>query len=70
MTTLPSFVAIGHMVVAWNFLGSSDAAAKIVSVTSQEHVIKEPGDFMEENSSLYIPTLPKLRVIDIILMDI
>ena len=35
----------------------------------QDHVIKGSGDFMEGKSSLYIPTLPKLIVIDIALMD-
>ena len=32
-------------------------------------MIKGSGDFMEENSSLYIPTLPKLIAIDIVLMS-
>ena len=48
----------------------SDVAAKIVYVTLKHHVIKGSGDFKEGNSSLYIPTLPKLRAIDIVLMDI
>ena len=48
---------------------SSDTAAKIVYVTSQDHVIKGSGDFMERNSSLYIPTLLKLIVIEIVLMN-
>ena len=38
-------------------------------MTLQDHVIKGSGDFMEGKSSLYIPTLPKLIVIDIELMD-
>ena len=38
-------------------------------MTLQDHVIKGSGDFMEGKSSLYIPTLPKLIVIDIALMD-
>ena len=50
--------------------GSSDAAAKIFYVTLQDYVIKGSSDFMEENSSLYIPTLPKLIAINIVLMDI
>ena len=46
--------------------GSRDTAAKIVYVTLQDHVIKVSGEFMEENSSLYIPTLPKLIAIDMV----
>ena len=46
-----------------------DKAAKIVYMTLQDHVIKRSGDFMEGNSSLYIPSLPKLIVIDTVLMD-
>ena len=49
---------------------SSDTAAKIFYVTLQDHVIKESGNFVEGNSSLYIPTLPTLIAIDIVLMDI
>ena len=49
--------------------GSSDTAAKIVYMTLQDHVIKGSGDFMEGQSSLYIPILPKLIAIDIMLMD-
>ena len=37
-------------------------------MTLQDHVIKVSGDFMEGNSTLYIPTQPKLIVIDIVLM--
>ena len=48
----------------------SDAAAKIVYMTLQDHVIKGSGDFKEGNSSLYIPTLPKSIARDIVLMDI
>ena len=33
-------------------------------------MIKGSGDFMEGNSSLYIPTVPKLTAIDIVLMEI
>ena len=50
--------------------GGSDTAAKIFILTLQDHGIKESGDFMEENSLLYIPTLPKLIAINIVLMDI
>ena len=39
-------------------------------MTLQDHLIKGSGDFMEQNSSLYIPTLPKLIAIDIVLVDI
>ena len=49
--------------------GSSDTAVKIVYMTLQDHVIEGSGDFMEGQSSLYIPTLPKLIAIDIMLMD-
>ena len=33
-----------------------DTAAKMFYVTKQYHVIKASSDFMEGNSSLYIPT--------------
>ena len=49
---------------------SGDTSAKIFYVTLQDHVIKGSGDFMEGNSLLHIPTLPKLIAIDIVLMDI
>ena len=49
--------------------GSIDTWAKIAYMTVQNHVIKGSGQFMEANS-LYIPTLPKLTAIDIVLMDI
>ena len=49
--------------------GSSDPAANIFYVTLQDHVIKGSGDFMDGNSSLYTPTLPKLIAIDIMLID-
>ena len=62
VTTSPTSVAIG--------CGSSDTAAKIFYVTLQDYVIKGSGDFMEGNSSLHIPILPKLIVIDIVLMHI
>ena len=35
----------------------------------QDHVIKGSGNFMEGNSSLYIPNMPKLIAKDIVLMD-
>ena len=49
--------------------GSSDAAAKILYMTLQDHVIIGSGDFIEGKSSLYIPTLPKLIAIAVVLMD-
>ena len=50
---------------------SSGTAAKIlILVTFQDHMIKGSGDFMEGNSTLYIPFLPKLIAIDIVLMAI
>ena len=50
--------------------GSSGIVAKTSYVTLQDHLIKESGDFMEGNSSMYIPTLPKLIAIDVMLIDI
>ena len=50
--------------------GNSDTATKIIYVTLQDHLIKGYADFVEGNSSLYIPTLPKLIIIDIVFMDI
>ena len=47
-----------------------DTAPEIFYVTLQEHMIKGFDDFMEGNSSLYIPTLSKLIAIDIVLLDI
>ena len=44
--------------------------AKNFYVVLQDHVIKGSGNFMEGNSWLYIPSLPKLIAIDIVLMDI
>ena len=69
---------LNFLIVSHNFIkfsghrscGSSDAAAKIVYVTLQDHMIKESGDFMEGNSWLYIPNLPKLIAIDTVLMNI
>ena len=49
--------------------GSGDKAAKIYYMTLQDHVIKGSGDFMDVNSQLYVPNLPKLIAIDIVLMD-
>ena len=48
---------------------SSDTSTKRVYMILQNYVIKGTGDFMEENSSLQIPTLPKLIAINIALMD-
>ena len=69
---------LNFLIVSHNFAkfsghrpcGSSDAAAKIIFVTLQVHVIKGSGDFMKGNSSLYTSTLPKLIAIDIELMDV
>ena len=52
------------------FSGCSHTEAKMFYMTLQDHMIKGFGDFMEGNSSLHIPTLPKLTAIDIVLMDI
>ena len=62
VTTLQKFC--GHR----SFCGS-DAAVKIVHMTFQDQMIKGSGKFMEGNSSLYVPTLPKLIAMDIVLMD-
>ena len=79
-----TFTDLSRYINAFNFLivshhfalfcghrscGSSDAAAKVVYMTLQDHVIKGSGDFMEGNSSLYITILPKLIVIYIVLMN-
>ena len=48
---------------------SRDTAAKRFCVTLQDHVVKGSGGFLEGNSSLYIPALPKLVAIDIMLMN-
>ena len=39
-------------------------------MTLQDHVIKGSGDFMETDSTLYIPILPKLTAIYIVLLDV
>ena len=44
---------------------SSDKAGKIFFVALQDHMIKGSGNFMERESSVYIPTLPKMISIDI-----
>ena len=49
---------------------SSAKTTKILYVTSQDHVINGSSDFMEGNSSLYIPTLQKLIAVDILLIGI
>ena len=49
--------------------GWSDTAAKIVYVTLQDYEFKRSSDFMKGNSLLYIPNLPKLIAIDIVLMN-
>ena len=48
--------------------GSSVTAAKTFYVTLQDLAIKGVGNYMEGKSSLFIPTLPKLVAIDIVLM--
>ena len=48
--------------------GNSDTWAKIAYMTLQNHVNKGSGEFMEAKL-LYIPTLPKLTAIGIVLMD-
>ena len=50
--------------------GYSDITTEIVHMTLQDHLIKGSGNFMEGNSSLYIPTLPKSIAIDIVLIDV
>ena len=66
------FLIVSHY-FAWfsrhKSCGCSYTAAKIFYLTLKDHN-KGSGDFMEENSLLYIPTLPKLIIINIVLMDI
>ena len=50
--------------------GSSGIAGRIIEVNLNGHVIKGFDNFIEGNSSLYIPTVPKLIVRDIVLMNI
>ena len=57
-------------IVIHHFANSSDAETKIVYMTLQDHVVKGSDEFMEGNSSLYIPNLPKWIAIDIALIDI
>ena len=70
VTTLPGLVTIGIFNSGDRPYGSSNTGVKTFYGTLQYHVIKGSGDFMEENSSLFIPTLTKLVAIDIVLMDI
>ena len=49
---------------------SRDITDLIFHVTLYHHVIKEPCDLMEGNSSLYKPTLPSLVAIGIVVVDI
>ena len=68
-----TFLIVSHRYVMFSghrLCGSSDTTAKIFYMTLQDHKIKGSGNFMEGNSSLYIPDLPKLIAIDIVLIDI
>ena len=68
-----NFLIASHLFVKYSCHrpgGSSDTAAKIVYMILQEHMIKGTGDFMEESSLLYTPSLPRLIPIDVDLMDI
>ena len=49
--------------------GSVETVAEIFYLTLQDNGIKGSGDFTEENPSLYIPILPKLIAINIVLID-
>ena len=60
---MPSLVVIVLMLVATQQLN-------IFYVTLQDHVIEWSGDFIQGNSSWYIPKMPKLIAIDIVLIDI
>ena len=58
------FLIVNHHFAKFNDhrpFGRSEIAAKIFYVTLQNHVIKEPGEFMVGNSSLYIPTQPNFE---------
>ena len=46
------------------------AEVKIFCVILQDLMIKGSGDFIEGNSSFYIPRVPKLILIDFVLIDI
>ena len=76
MTTRSKGCVMKCLIVSHHFVKFSDhgpcgrAAAKISYVTLQDYLIRLSGDFIEGNSGLYIPTLPKLIAIDIVLMDI
>ena len=48
--------------------GSCDKAAEIFFETLPNHVIKEPGDFMKGNSSVYNYTPAQMISIDIVLL--
>ena len=50
--------------------GSRDVTYLICQVTLQVHVIKELCEFMEGNSSLYIPILSSLVATGIVVVDI
>ena len=67
------FLVVSHHFAKFNghrTFGSSDAAAEILYLILQDHVIKVSGDFVEGNFSSHISTLPKLIAINIVLMDI
>ena len=49
--------------------GSRGITDLIFKVTLQEHVIKEPCDFVERSSLLYIPTLQSLVTIGIVVEE-
>ena len=49
--------------------GSVETVAEIFYLTLQDNGIKGSGDFTEENPSLYIPILPKLVAINVVLID-
>ena len=68
-----NFLIISHHFAKFSghrLCGSCDTAAKIFNFTLQDYGIKWSGDFMVENSLLYIPTLPKLTAINNVLMTI
>ena len=48
---------------------SNDAVSKIGYVNLQFHLIKGSGNFKEDNSSVFIPNLPRLIAKGILFMD-
>ena len=63
------FLIVSHHWLKFFVLRPCDTESNIVYMTLQDHMIKGSGDFIEGNSSLYIPILLKLTAIDTELTD-